>query len=182
MTSHPFHRTIGKLVKNKFQYRRNRKVYFDEACDKDEGQRISLHNKSKGNHFRYCNVDILVAIDGKPKIIIEIEESYVTPGRVFGKIIASALSDSYQVKGLPKPCRLDGSILFIQVLDSSKLKEDSKKQGEWKHIEKQTRAILRKIPSCNITRYEIIWGSKKMFQAGKNGAKKLNRIINTFLE
>jgi hypothetical protein len=181
MPTHPFHRIIGKLIKTEFSNKRyverNVKVHFDEACGQ-KGERISLFNHEKKYPFRYCNVDILVFIKNKPKIIIEVEESYVTPGRLFGKFFASGLSDSYQVGDMKEPFRLKNKLLFVQVLDSSKLKEEWKNYDQRGYIEDQIRVFL---PRGNIAEYVLLQGEKKSFRAGGSGAKSLKRNIIKFL-
>ncbi len=68
MKSHPFHRAVGRLVKEHFASEYC--VLLDRACD-PEGKRISLFNWGDGTPVRYCNVDILIAVKGKARVIIE---------------------------------------------------------------------------------------------------------------
>jgi len=182
MEPHNFHRAIGRLINPKdFPKYETLKILKDPSCD-PEGQRISLYKQGIGTPVRYSDVDILVAIDRKPRVIIEIEESNVKPIQIFGKFFASAFSDQYMGKGIGKARYhpIVGPVLFIQVLDSSKLKEGkSKKPGQWENIEKQIQDCLKK-PFGIITEYEIFRGGGREFESRGGEAKRMINAIERF--
>jgi hypothetical protein len=85
---------------------------------------------------RFCDVDLLIAVGGKARVIIEIEESNVKPVHVFGKFFASSFSTHYKPKTETKLVALDDQVLFIQVLDSKALNVDKTgKLDQWNVIE-----------------------------------------------
>jgi len=59
--------------------------------------------------------------DGKVKVIIETEESDIKPVQICGKLLVSALS-KYFIHERYGVVEMDDSVLFLQMLDSSKLK------------------------------------------------------------
>jgi hypothetical protein len=104
----------------------------DHACDK-HGKLIPLYPNASETRIRFCDVDMLIEVGGTGRVIIEIEESNVKPINILGKFFASAFSSYYRsTKGDLKP--LANRVLFIQVLDSSKLKEESGKRDQWDSI------------------------------------------------
>jgi len=183
MEPHSFHRAIGRLINPKdFPKYETLEILKDPSCD-PKGQRISLYKQGIGTPVRYCDVDILVATDKKLRVIIEIEESNVKPIQIFGKFFASAFSDFYMGKGIGKnryhPIVVP--VLFIQVLDSSKLKEGkSKKPGQWENIEKQIQDFLKK-PFGIITEYGIFRDGGREFESRSGEAKRMINAIERFL-
>jgi len=88
--------------------------------------RSVLHVVSRIIKTQLCNVDMLILRSNSIKVIIEIEESNVKPVQICGKLLASALSSHY-IYGDDPPVPVDGSVLFIQILDTSKLREGTLK-------------------------------------------------------
>lgn len=145
MPIHPFHRAVGALVipENFPKSSGGLKILKDRACD-EEGRRISLYNRDEKPRARYDDVDILITIDRKAKAIIEIEESNVKPIQIFGKFFASVFSNFYLDKeGRKKQYSpIADHVLFIQALDSSKLKAASKKTAQWNQINESIQSVL----------------------------------------
>jgi len=143
--NHVLHEKLAKSISESFSSEPGYKVMLDKACG---GHRTLPLYMSKliGSDTEICDVDILIAQDGKVKAIIEIEESDVTPNQICGKFLTSALASYYSGEE-DTAVPLDAPIAFIQVLDESKLKIDkTKKPGQWGNIEK---AICRILPVGN---------------------------------
>jgi len=128
----------------------------DKACGGK--QRIPLFCVAeKSRTTEYCNVDLLVLRGNKIRIIVEIEESNVKPTQICGKFLTSALAKYYiHNSKRNEPIEMDGSVTFIQVVDTSKLvKDKTSKFKQWKALEE---SINRVIPLKNsrITSYRLL--------------------------
>lgn len=108
-------------------------VLADSACG--GRHRLPLYCNAKSLKTELCNVDMLILQSNSVRVILEIEESNVKPVQIFGKFLASALSTHYIYRNTP-PAPMAESVLFIQILDRSKLKEGTKKIEQWENIEK----------------------------------------------
>ena len=168
--NHKLHKTIGKIIKENFSD--GFELILDRACG-------GVHNiplfssKKKAWETELCNVDILIIKNGKVKVIFEIEESNVKPTQICGKYLTSALA-SYFIYRDSKACGMDKSVLFIQILDTSKLRIDkTKKTKQWENIEK---AIKRVVPieKSRIDKYKLFYGKDSDF--GTKGEKRDNLI------
>ena len=180
MEPHPFHKAVGRLIKKHFAP--DYTVLVDRACD-PEGKRISLFNRTSDTTFRYCDVDILIAAKEEARVIIEIEESNFKPNQVFGKFFASAFSDQFMVGGRSKDRYrpIVKLVLFVQVLDLSKVKEaKSVKPGQWENAKEQIQSFL-KIGMGQITEYVLFRGEQKEFESGDGESKKMIEVIKGFI-
>jgi hypothetical protein len=120
----------------------------------------------KSNATEYCNVDLMIVRNDKIHVIIEIEESDITPTRICGKFLTSVLSNYYSnnIKKEP-PIEKNENILFIQILDDEEAKkENSNKIPQGGNLEKSIRSIL---PIGNITNYNLFYCSKENFEGEK---------------
>ena len=142
---HVLHEKLGKTIMNSLSGESGYKVMLDKACGGQWTLPLFM-SEVKRRDTEICDVDILIAQDGKVKAIIEIEESDVKPNQICGKFLTSALASCYSGEE-DSAAPLDAPIAFIQVLDESKLKIDkTKKPGQWGNIEK---AICRILPVGN---------------------------------
>ena len=84
---------------------------------------------------------MLMMKDNKIRVIIEIEESDVKPTQICSKFLSSALA-SYYIHHSENntPIGMSDSVLFLQILDTSKLEEKTSKIDQWENLEK---SILR---------------------------------------
>ncbi|MCK9614713.1 MAG: hypothetical protein M0R48_04310 [Candidatus Omnitrophica bacterium] len=172
---HPFHEKIGDLINNTVFP--NCKIIKDPACG--GGQHIPLFcSGERSRETEYCNVDLLITVDNKIKVIIEIEEANIKPTQICGKLLTSALSKYFihESEGSNLIGMAD-SVLFIQVLDSLKLKIDkTAKTKQWDKIEKSIQDIIP-VKGSNISRYKIFYGNKTNFND-----KGLLNYISEFLK
>jgi len=173
---HPLHRIVGKIVGECIDNKEffNCKIRKDPACG--GRQNVPLFcSKKKSNKTEYCNVDLLILKDYKIRVIIEIEEANIKPTQICGKFLTSALS-SYFIHESEnnKLIGMDDSVLFIQILDTSKLKEDkTSKSGQWKEIQKSIQNILP-VEDSRINKYRIFFGCSLDF--GTKGKEKRKLI------
>lgn len=181
MAEHKFHQAIGRLISESFSENDSLTILKDSACDLDKRPRIPLYRNAAGTRIRYCDVDILIATDEGAKVIIEIEESNVKPINILGKFFASVFSSYYQsTKVDPKP--LAKRLLFIQVLDSSKLKEASGKREQWDSIADLIRINLRSAFLDRKWEYELFIGRHPDVAPKNKEGHELVPTIKTFLE
>ena len=173
--NHPLHITIGKIIDEKSLP--GCKILRDRACGGK--QNIPLFpSKRKSRETEYCDVDILILKSSKIRVIMEIEEADVKPTQICGKFLTSALS-SYYIARDNNAVPMDNSVLFIQVLDTSKLKKDkTSKIKQWKNIEKSIRAIIP-LRNSNIKEYILFYGDVSEF--GVNGEKR-KELVDCILE
>jgi len=173
------HRTIGEAVAEAilppFE------VLRDPACGGD--QRIplfSFHEKSRKTE--YCNVDLLVLSPDGIRVIVEIEEANVTPIQVCGKFFASALSRCFIHQRRRNTCiGMSGSVLFIQILDTSKLKkEKTSKIQQWRNIERSIKDVIP-IKGSRVSHYRLMYGNTGDFAAGQAKKKELVDCFQAFL-
>ncbi len=151
INNHLLHKKIGDLIQ----------IHFPNCIKSPEcggDHKIPLYcsdENRRGTH--YCDVDLLIPEDKRIKVIIEIEEADITPIRVFGKILASALSSNYILDNITY--EMDDSVTFIQVLDTSQLKPKSVKRNQFDNIKESIQSV---IPKCSkIKNYEICCGEQK---------------------
>ncbi len=149
-------------------------ILKDPACAYD-GQNIPLFcSEKKSDQTEYCNVDLLIVKSNKIKVIIEIEEANIKPTQICGKFLTSALSSFYiHENKVRNTFKMDEKVLFIQILDTSKLKEGTNKIEQWRNIEKSINQIIP-VRDSKIRKYSISYGEAKEF--GVNGTKRKELI------
>jgi hypothetical protein len=173
MPEHPFHLKIGKLVNGLGLL--PDKIWKDPACDTESTGVVTLFHSVGSERVRFCLVDMLITLPNKV-VIIEIEESNVKPVHIFGKFFASAFSTHYgetEIVKLP--------LLFIQILDSSKLKQGkTKKKGQWERIEAILINHAKKWPDRTV-RYKLFRGGVSEFEPESATGEGLLQLIRDFL-
>ena len=169
MTKHLFHETIGDIFDDENFPSKGITILKDAACGGDHTLPLFC-SEERSYTTRYACADLMILKEQKVKVIIEIEESNVKPVHIFGKFLASAISE-YYIYGKEK-YEMDESVLFIQVLDTSKQKNVSIRKAQWTNIEESIRAILP-FEGTSIREYAIFYGDKPDF---KKGEKKDNLV------
>jgi len=155
---HNLHKTIGSIISDAFP---ELEVVKDPACGGD--QLVSLFcsdQKSRGT--KYADVDTIILKDGKVKVIMEIEESDIRPVYICGKFLVSALSN-YFIHDRHGVVEMDDSVLFLQILDSSKLKPDrTSKLEQFRNLEKSIQSVIP-LKDSSIGSYRIFYGDVSEF-------------------
>jgi len=157
----------------------NCRIIRDPACGGH--QNIPLfYSNIQSRKTRYSIVDILILKNNKIKVIIEIEESDVTPVRICGKFLTSALSSHFIHESEKNiPIEMDKSATFIQILDSSRLKKGSSKIDQWNYLKESINSILP-MKDSRILKYKLLYGKTKDFSDNK--CKKLTKWIREALK
>lgn len=164
---HSLHKIIGDCIdSHKFH---NCKIIKDPACGGEQNVPLFC-SEDKSNKTEYCNVDLLMLKDNKIRVIIEIEETDITPIQICGKFLTSALS-SYYIHESENNIRIgmSDSVSFIQILDKSQLKVASRKPEQGENLEKSIRKILP-IKGSKIEKYKLLYGNVSDFR-GRDGGE-----------
>ncbi len=162
---HPLHFAVAEELRQRLDSRFE--LVLDPACGGNQQLPLFVGQR-KARDTRMCCVDLLVLQSGAVRVIIEIEESGFLPTKICGKFLQAALAthfihDSRSEGTIPYADK----VLFIRVLDGSKLKLDTRKALQAKLIEQQIRDML---PLRGITQYRLI------FVSGKNDQKGLATV------
>ena len=164
---HPLHKIVGQCIdSHKFP---DCKIIKDPACGGQQNVPLFC-SEDKSNETEYCNVDLLILKDNKIRVIIEIEETDVTPIKICGKFLTSALSRYFIHESENNiPIGMSDSVLFVQILNISQLKEETAKPNQWENLEKSIMDTLP-IKASKIRKYRLLYGNVSDFR-GTNGDK-----------
>lgn len=192
MPSHPLHQSIGCVLDGVHQslpddLRRDCVLIKDPACVSGPSpayvrvpQNIPLFCSAvRSNPTEYCNVDALVLLGGRIKVILEIEESALGPTQLFGKFLTSAAAHCYihDADGA-KPVLKAERLLFVQIMDTSDLKPRSTKREQWRNIESSVRAML---PLGSIGEYHLFHGGEEDFTTDQPVASQFAACVSAVL-
>ena len=75
------------------------------------------------------------------------------------------------------PIEMGDSVLFIQVLDTSKLEENTSKIGQWENLEK---SIANVLPIGKVTQYKLFCG--KPSDLSKREGNKCAKLVHFIKE
>jgi len=162
MPKHPFHKVIGDIFVDENFPSEGISIMKDAACGGDHTLPLFC-SKEKSYATRYACVDMMIIKDQKIKVIIEIEESNVKPLHLFGKYLASAMAN-YYIYGQDE-FDMDDSVVFIQILDTSKQESKSAREEQWKNVKNSIRSIIS-LTDRPIKKYEIFHGTRSDFISG----------------
>jgi hypothetical protein len=152
---HTFHLAVAKELKKRLAGRGE--LFQDPACG--GAQHLPLfvgHTKERETHM--CDVDMLIVSEGLVRVIVEIEESGFNPTKICGKFLQSVFATHFIQDSQPEQMFPYGKrVLFIQVLDGSKLnKTGTSKYMQARLIEKKIRDMLP-IKGSTITAYHLVF-------------------------
>jgi hypothetical protein len=155
---HDLHFRIGEHLKHIEKEYENVENVIDPACGGEQNIPLFLAEE-KSNDNEICNVDFMMLKNHKIKIIIEIEEANIKPTQILGKFMTSALAKFYihKTKSNEKIPMAD-AVCFIQILDTIKLKKNTKKIQQWKKIENAIKEVLPTLKT-NIKNYKLFYGN-----------------------
>ena len=183
---HPLHKVIGDTILE--AELPGCMVLRDSACGGD--QHLPLFcSEFKSNANQYCNADLLIlgsdASDPeheKVKVIVEIEEANVKPVQVFGKFFTCALSPYFiHERKHDAPIPMADSVLFVQILDTSKLKKDkTDKVNQWRNIERSIQGVIP-IKGSRFDHYRLFCGESRDFAANGAASGPLVECVRAFL-
>jgi len=161
---HPLHKIVGECIgSHKLP---NCEIIKDPACGGEQNVPLFC-SEDKSNKTEYCNVDLLILRDDKIRVVIEIEETDIKPTQICGKFLTSALS-RYFIHECKNnvPVGMSDSVFFIQILNTSRLKEGTVKPDQWINLERSIMNILP-IKGSKIREYKLLYGNVSDFK-GRN--------------
>ena len=136
--SHPLHEALGQCMKLEFP---DAQLILDKACGGDH-QLPLFSSAVKSAAAELCDVDMLIVQDKHVRVIIEIEESGINPTQLAGKFLTSALATHYVHDSEPDPVPIARPALFVQVVDTSRLKPGSSKPEQFRNIQSRIQQVL----------------------------------------
>ena len=192
MSSHRLHAAVGDVLQQvqaalPADVRSQCTLIKDPAClgapcpeyTRKRQQIPIFGSATRGNDTEYCNVDALLLLNGRIKVMVEIEESAVDPVQIFGKFFASVAGQCYIHKqDGDVPIYKDDRVLFVQVVRSDQLEPASSKPAQWQNMEAAIRSFL---PLGNIHHYSLLAGSASDFQAGQVKNRLLAECVQEVL-
>lgn len=177
---HPLHKAVAECID-----RHNLpecKIVKDLACGGQ--QYVPLFcSKEKSSKTEYCDVDLLIVKNNRIRVIIEIEEANITPTKICGKFLTSALSSYFiHESEVDNPIGMSDSVLFIQILNESGLKAATAKIEQGENLQESIRKVLP-IKGSQIGRYRLLYVSLSDFE-DQEGSKcaELIRYIQDALK
>jgi len=177
---HSLHELIGDIISHNFP---NYHILKDEAVGGDTKRLPMFPSYPKSRDKTYCNVDLLILKNEKIQVIIEIEETDITPNKICGKFLTSALSSYFIHRDFnDDPISMDDSVSFIQILDTSEIKDKSFKIKQGINLESSIRKVLP-IKDSKIRKYSLIYGNIFDFKdKNSDQSKKLNKCLEEALK
>jgi len=158
-TEHSLHKAVGSILIELEEIQ----FVLDTACGGDHNIPLfGSDERSRGS--KLCNVDAVILRDEEIQVIFEIEEANIKPTQICGKLLTSALSTRYEYKG--DKYMMSNKVVFVQVLDSSKLRDKTSKIQQFNMIEEMLNRILP-VGESRIMEYKLFHGETGDFEFGK---------------
>ena len=111
--------------------------------------------QQKSNEAEYCNVDALVVKKEKVCFLLEIEESGLTPTKICGKLLTSALSGHFIHDVLSNAATpMDKQVTFVQIMDAKNLGLRTKKIKQGQSLERSIQSVL---PLRSVSTYRLFF-------------------------
>ncbi len=175
---HPLHTVVGAVLRDSVEGQ-DAHLILDTACGGNRWNPLFMGDK-KSSAARICNVDALVIKNRAVRVVVEIEESNVKPTQVCGKMLTTAMASHFihadVAAGTPLPL-LD--VLFIQVLDTTKLSNGSRKPRQWDMMWERMQTVLP--PGGPVSDYMLMYGLVCDFAAGGKHRTALVERIRSHL-
>ena len=139
--SHPLHLEIGSFLQNLALPADCQLLLAPECGGSHNLPLFCSHQKS--NDTEYCNLDAIMVKAGAVRFLLEIEESGLTPTKVCGKFLTSALSTHFIHDVLGNAATpMDAQVTFVQVMDAKNLQLRTKKIEQGHALEQSIQRIL----------------------------------------
>jgi hypothetical protein len=153
--SHPLHLEIGEFLRGITLPDDCQLILAPECGGSHNLPLFCSHEKS--NDTEYCNVDAMVVKDKKVGFLLEIEESGLTPTKICGKFLTSALSTHFIHDVLSNAATpIDNEATFVQVMDTKSLKLRTKKVKQGRSLERSIRDMLP-VANRGISTYRLFF-------------------------
>lgn len=152
---HPLHVAVANHIKKRLAERCE--LFKDSACDGTHHVSLFVENEKRFD-TRMCDVDLLIVVEDKVRVIVEIEESGFLLTKICGKFLQSAIAKYFIHDSRSEPVvKYANRVLFVQILDGSKcLPEGTQKNKQAEMIEQKIRSILP-LKGSTITEYHLLF-------------------------
>jgi hypothetical protein len=155
----------------------NTDVLLDSACGGNE--HIRFYGKEPpGRNTCMVWVDAAIILNGKIKIVVEIEESNIRPLHLCGKVLATAVSQYYSGQHGHVP--LSSSLMFIQVFIKQSEREDWSKLDQCRYLAAEFEKLFAKSES-RVACYSPHFGTVEEFSTADHRTA-FGRDMHDFLE
>jgi hypothetical protein len=165
--THPLHLSVAKEFTS---FAKKCKILLDPACGGSQNLPFFI-GRPKSNANKITNVDLVVIVNNKVKVVCEIDESNIKPGHIYGKFLSLISTDICILKNGVE-YEFDEELIFVQVLSTENLKKKSKKEDQWGIIENSIQSNLSSFNGKKI-KYHILIGDSSSF----TDSLKLRSII-----
>jgi hypothetical protein len=176
--NHPLHLEIGTFLQQ-LVLPADCKLLLAPECGGSHNLPLFCSDE-KSNDTEYCNLDALVVKDGKIRFLLEIEESGLTPARVCGKFLTSALSTHFIHDVLNGAASaMDGEVTFVQVMDAKNLRSGTKKITQGQALQRSIQSILP-VRQGSITVYRLFFfRGLEEFQSNQAAQRDFQQVFLT---
>jgi len=176
MDSKALHRAVGGLLTRICP--RGCTLVLDKDCGGDQHVPLFVSRDSH-RYTACCKVDALLFDPDGVRAVVEVEESNLRPTQLCGKLLTTALATVYchrRHNVIP----MSRSVLFVQVLDPSRLKRNTAKL---KQAQKLGDAISELLPlkRGSVTRYQPVWAVASTLVVNSGPGKQLFEAIRSHL-
>ena len=160
--THAFHQVIGDLMDGlRFPGCR---VLRAPECGGEHNLPL-FYSEHKSNATEFCDVDILVLKSGRIRVIVEIEEVELVPGKLFGKFAVPAVCWGYIYGPSGENAPMDDRVVFVQVVNAADMKPNASKPEQWRLVEKAIRELIPlKGKGARIAGYSLYAGTAADFR------------------
>jgi hypothetical protein len=159
------HFAVGEILIEAAQQVPTAAVLFDnEACGQcpscgRQHQLPLFGSGEKSNATEFCNVDAAVAVAGKLRLLVEIEESGLLPTKICGKFLTSALS-THLIHDCHGTVSMEPPLCFVQILCGKRLQPASSKKQQGVNLGKAISGLLP-LKNSPVTQYHLRYYTEK---------------------
>jgi len=128
-----------------------------------------------------CHVDGLVILDGKVRLLFEIDESDIRPTALFGKFLAACDSQYFiHWTKLDRPIPITNAVLF-QVVSTMKLPDGTWKKDQFKRIESDIKEMLKGSECTPLDDYRLLCGTPEEFGVQESMGRVLIHAVRDLI-
>jgi hypothetical protein len=161
---------LGKKIREKYSDWSDVQVFYDHLNTKDEFTcSPTVFWGELNSRTRLGQLDIVVLVDGKVRIVCEIEETVSPPKKIIGDVYGVVLADSIRIKGKEYPIG-DVDFLFAVKLDDSPVKKAQ--------LEELNEHVQKNLPSTSSNRMRVTFiGSPEFDELERQLLKTVDEIL-----
>jgi hypothetical protein len=176
-SAHAFHQVIGGLMDR--LHLPGCRVLKAAECGGEHNLPL-FYTAHKSNATEFCDVDILVLMSGRIRVIVEIEEVERSPGKLFGKFAVPAVCWGYIYGPSGEDAPMGDRVVFVQMVNATDIQPNSSKPEQWRLVEKSIRDLMPlKGKGARLVEYHLLAGTSGEFrgQAGQDLVALIERAL-----